>query len=72
MSHVSLRVTESEKLWMENYAKLHGVSLSDAVKDAFFEKLEDEYDLKAIQAWESGGSKKMYSHAEIGKLLGFQ
>lgn len=46
MAHVSLRVSKQEKRWMESYAEAHGVSLSDAIKSAFFEKLEDEYDLK--------------------------
>lgn len=48
MSHVSLRVTSSEKSIMESYAKVQGVSLSDAIKDVFFQKLEDEYDLQAL------------------------
>ncbi|MDR2355142.1 MAG: DUF6290 family protein [Clostridiales Family XIII bacterium] len=46
MPHVSSRVSEQEKIWMESYAKLHGLNLSDAVKAAFFEKSEDAYDLK--------------------------
>ena len=49
MSHVSLRVTNSEKTIMESYAKVQGVSLSDAIKDVFFQKLEDEYDLQTMQ-----------------------
>ena len=49
MSHVSLRVTSSEKSIMESYAKVQGVSLSDAVKQVFFQKIEDEYDLKALR-----------------------
>jgi len=73
MAHVSLRVTESEKMWMENYAKLRGLSLSDVMKEAFFEKLDDEYDLRAIREWEANGvAVRMYSHEEVGKMLGFK
>jgi len=70
MPHVSLRVTEQEKNWMESYAKMHDVNLSDAIKTIFFNKLEDEYDLKAIREYESDPDKKMYTHEEVGKMLG--
>lgn len=73
MPHVSLRVTEQEKSWMEGYAKVQGVSLSDAVKSAFFEKLEDEYDLKIIRAYEAEKAKgpmQYFSLSEAKKDLG--
>ncbi len=72
MPHVSLRVTENEKNLMEGYAKVHGVKLSDAIKLAFFEKLEDEYDLKTIYDYESDLNKEMFSHDEVGKILGLK
>ena len=74
MPHVSLRVTEQEKFWMESYAKVQGVNLSEAIKQAFFEKLEDEYDLKAIGEYEeekAKGNMKYYSIEETKKRLGF-
>lgn len=52
MAHVSLRVSDREKALMESYARLHGVNLSDALKEAFFEKLEDEYDLNMLRKYE--------------------
>ncbi|MDR2531305.1 MAG: DUF6290 family protein [Oscillospiraceae bacterium] len=71
MPHVSLRVTEKEKTWMESYAKLLGITLSDAIKGAFFEKLEDEYDLRTIEEYEKEkGDMKYYTHDEIKKMLG--
>ena len=73
MPHVSLRVTEDEKKMMESYAKLHGIKISDALKEAFFEKLEDEYDLKAIREYDSEkaqGNMKYYSHIEVKEILG--
>ena len=69
MPHVSFRVTEGEKIWMEGYAKLHGMSLSDAVKTAFFKKLEDEYDLRMITAYETGSDKSLVSHEELRRAL---
>jgi len=75
MPHVSLRVSEQEKLWMEGYARLHGVNLSDAVKVVFFEKLENEYDLTAIRRHEeekANGQVEYYTHDEVGKMLGLR
>lgn len=70
MAHVSLRVSEQEKTWMESYAKLHGVSLSDAIKQAFFEKLEDDYDLNVIREYEQEKPVKFYSMSEVISDLG--
>ena len=74
MPHVSLRVTEEEKKMMDAYAKVHGINLSDALKEAFFQILEDEYDLKLIEefeAEEAKGNMKYYSHEEVKRELGF-
>jgi len=73
MPHVSLRVSENEKSLMESYSRLHRINLSDAIKEAFFEKLEDEYDLKAIsehEAEKAKGNVKYHSHAEVKEMLG--
>ncbi|NLK67550.1 MAG: CopG family transcriptional regulator [Clostridiaceae bacterium] len=53
MAHISLRVTDKEKKTMENYADFHGITLSDAIKNVFFQKLEDEYDLQTIAEFEN-------------------
>ena len=61
MAHISLRVTDKEKKTMENYANFHGITLSDDIKDVFFQKLEDEYDLKTIAEFENAEK-----HNEVG------
>ena len=70
MAHVSLRVTDQEKEAMEGYAQLHGLNLSDAIKAAFFEKLEEEYDLKMIEEFEKEGPQKSYSLDAVKEELG--
>ena len=73
MPHVTMRVTEEEKNWMEGYASVLGVNLSDAIKNVFFEKLEDEYDLKIVREHEERkikGLVKYYSLDEAKKELG--
>ena len=72
MPHISLSVSENEKKWMENYANLHEISLSDAIKAVFFERLEDEYDIKMVNDFESDTNAVMYSHEEAGKILGLK
>ena len=73
MPHVSLRVTEDERSTMESYAKLQGVNLSDAIKEVFFQKLEDEYDLQIIKEHKERnerGEVKYFTHEQVGKELG--
>lgn len=70
MPHISLRVSEQEKELMESYANLHGVNLSEALKAAFFEKLEDEYDIKTIEEYENNPFIKTYTLEEVKKELG--
>lgn len=72
MPHISLRLSDDEKNLMDNYAKLNNTSLSNIIKKVFFEKLEDEYDLKTIREYEADPNKKMYSHEEVGRLLGLE
>ena len=72
MPHVSLRVTEEEKNSMENYAKAQGVNLAEAIKEAFFRMLEDEYDLRAIEEHrekKARGEVKYYTLDEIEEEL---
>jgi hypothetical protein len=75
MPHVSLRVTEEEKKWMDSYAKIHGINLSDAIRSVFFSRLDDEHDLKAIREYEgekANDAVEYYTHDEVGKSLGFK
>jgi len=73
--HVSLRVTEEERNMMEGYARVQGVSLSEAIKAIFFQMLEDDYDLRAISEYEAEkakGTMKYYSLDEVKSELGFE
>lgn len=45
----SIRLTREEKTLAESYAKLHSISVGEAFKRALFEKIEDEYDLRAAE-----------------------
>jgi len=69
---ISIRMTEEEKQLADAYAKLNGVSLSEAIKRAFFDEIEEEYDIAladaALKEYEK--DHKTYSHEEVKKMLG--
>ncbi len=46
----TIRLTEEERQIADSYAKLHSVSVPEAFKRAFFEKIEDEYDIVLADA----------------------
>lgn len=74
MPHITMRVTEREKKWIDSYAKLSGANLSDIIKNAFFEKLENEYDIKIAKEYmikKSEGLINYHSHEDVKKELGF-
>lgn len=53
MSIISLRVPENELNIFKSYAKHHNKSVSDIIRIAMLERIEDEYDLKAFEEYES-------------------
>ena len=69
---VSIRMTNEEKELATAYAKLNGTTLSEAIKRAYFEKIEEEYDIvladEALREYEK--NPKTYSHEEVKKILG--
>ena len=74
MSVLSVRMSEAEYKALEAYAAANGVSMNKAIKDAFFEMLEDQYDMEAFdQAYaEYLKDPKTYSSEEVAKELGIK
>jgi hypothetical protein len=72
---ITLRVSDGEMSAIQSYAKLKGVSVSDAVRTAVMERIEDELDAKigeqAYDEWVAGGMKT-YTHEEVNKMLGIK
>ena len=69
---ISIRMTEEEKQLADAYAKLNGTSLSEAIKKAYFEKIEEEYDIALADAAmrEYEKNPKTYTLEELMKELG--
>ena len=54
MAVLSVRLSDAEYKALEGYASINGVSMNKAIKDAFFDMLEDSYDIKvADEAYEA-------------------
>lgn len=47
---VSIRFNDSELEAVKNYAKAYDLTVSECIRRAILEKVEDEYDLKALRA----------------------
>ena len=71
---VSVYVSEDQRKVIADYASAQGLTVSEAMRVAILEKIEDEYDIaiakKALAEWEKGG-KKVYTTEEVGRDLGF-
>lgn len=69
---VSVRMTKEEKELADAYAEKQGISLSEATKSAFFEKVENEYDIAladaALREYEKDSTT--YSSEEVRKMFG--
>lgn len=68
---ISVRLNEKDTKLIQTYAKMHNISLSDLIRNAVLEKIENEYDLdcynKAIEEYKK--NSKTYSMEEIKKEL---
>ena len=67
MSVTSVRTNDEESVLFKSYANLHGISLSEAFKQALIEKIEDEFDIAdmetAVKKFEK--NPKTYSLEEL-------
>ena len=72
MSVLSIRLNEEEKRIIDTYAKFNNKTITQVVKEAILEKIENEFDLnelnKAIEEYEKNSVS--YSNDEVWKMLG--
>lgn len=69
---ISLRLSDEDTKLIKDYAKINNMSVSDLIRKAVIEKIEDEIDLdaynKAIKEFKK--DSKTYTLDEIEKELG--
>ena len=71
---ISVRLNEQDERLFKAYAKTNNISVSDLIRNAVFEKIEDEYDLKVYRESleEYNNNPISYSHEEVCKMLGIE
>ncbi len=69
---ISLRINEAEMNLIRQYANINNISVSDLVRNAVMDKIEDEYDLKAYQAAlaEYKANPTTYTYEQVVQELG--
>ena len=71
---ITLRLSDEDALLIGSYAELNGISVSELVRKAVIEKIEDEIDIelarKALAEYEA--DPVTYTHDEVGKMLGLK
>ena len=71
--NVTIRMTDEQRKIADTYAKCEGITLSEAIKRAFFEAIEEKYDLAEAEEVSKrirNGIEKTYSVDEAEKLMG--
>ncbi len=71
--NVTIRMTDEQRKIADSYVRCEGITLSEAIKRAFFETIEEEYDLaeaKAVSERIASGAEKTYSLDEVERMLG--
>ncbi len=69
---ISVRLNEQDEKLFKYYAKSNNMSLSELVRSAVLEKIEDEYDLEVYMSSLEEYEKNpvSYSHSDIKEIFG--
>ena len=69
---ISVRLSDKETELIKKYAEINNISLSELIRKAVLERIEDEYDLecyyKAMEEYKK--NPKTYTMEEVKKELG--
>jgi uncharacterized protein (DUF1778 family) len=70
---MTLRINEEDSQLIRDYARLHGITVSEFLRRAALEKIEDELDIRAAEKAYADylADPVTYSHEEMGRMLGF-
>lgn len=71
---ISVRLSDKDTKLIKAYAEMNNISLSDLIRNAVLEKIEDEYDLecykKAVEEYRK--NPKTYTMEEVKEELGLK
>jgi len=68
---ISVRLNDKDTKLIKAYADMNNISISDLIRNAVIEKIEEEYDLKCYyEAMEEfKKNPKTYTHEEVKKMM---
>lgn len=71
---ISLRLNDNDVAIIKKYAELHGLSVSELVRQTVLSRIEDEFDLEAYDAAlrEYQRNPKTYTLEEVERELGLR
>lgn len=71
---ISLRLNDNDVAIIKKYAELHGLSVSELVRQTVLSRIEDEFDLEAYDAALRGHQRnpKTYTLEEVERELGLR
>ena len=71
---VSIRLNDSELAAIKTYAASYGMTVSECIRRAILEQIEDEYDLQVFEEAYAEYKKNpvAYTHEEVKKELGLE
>ena len=70
MTTLTMRVDDIDASVVRKYAKFEGKTISDFIRDAVFEKIEDQEGLAALRAAVAEDDGERYSQAQVLAELG--
>lgn len=73
-SVMSIRVNDDEREVFAEMAEFYNGKISSILKRLAIEKFEEDYDECIVDDYisrKNNGTLKTYTHAEVGKILGF-
>ena len=70
MPTMTMRLAETDAEVVRKYAEFEGKTISDFVRDAVFEKIEDQQDLEALRAAVADDNGERHTHAQVLEELG--
>lgn len=65
---LSLRMSDEDERLIRNYARYNQLTVSEFLRMAALERIENEYDLQVLREYENlkeAGEVKLYSHDEV-------
>lgn len=68
---ISVRLNDEDSVLFRKYAEMNNMTISDLVRQAIMERIEDEYDLKVYYEAMAEFEKNpvTYTHEEVKRML---